>query len=67
MKLFVEERMEQWNKHGFNVDDEWGQVFKAFKQHINIMNTKCFLASFFTTTRLYDASVQSMFSMMSFL
>jgi len=30
MKLFVEERMEQWNKHGCNVDDGWGQVFKVF-------------------------------------
>ena len=38
MKLFVEERMEQWNKHGFNVDG-WGQVFKVFKQHISTMNT----------------------------
>jgi hypothetical protein len=44
VKLFVEERMEQWNKHGFNVDG-WGQVFKVFKQHISTMNTKCCLAS----------------------
>lgn len=47
MKLFVEERVKQWNKDGFNVDDGWGQVFKVFKQHISIMNTKCFLVSFF--------------------
>jgi len=46
VKLFVEERMEQWNKHGFNVDDGWRQVFKVFKQHVSIMNTKCFLAFF---------------------
>jgi hypothetical protein len=46
VKLFVEERMEQWNKHGFNVGDGWGQVFKVFKEHISIMNTKCFLVFF---------------------
>jgi len=63
VKLFVEERMEQWNKHGFNVDGGWGQVFKVYKQHISIMNTKRPPP----TTRLYDASVQGIFSLMSFL
>jgi hypothetical protein len=33
MKLFVEERMEQWNKCGFNVDG-WGQVFKVFNTSV---------------------------------
>jgi hypothetical protein len=51
--------MEQWNKHGFNVDG-WGQVFKVFKQHISTMNTKCFLAPppIPGTTGLYGASGQ---------